>query len=294
MSLPIFSGDRKKSHHARTETMDLLRTYEGVEAPENFRTPEEVTRYRRYALGKSAHQARFIHRHFSEAKSVLEACCGNGRLLIALKDEFDRLAGFDLAKSRVNFARSWIEDESHRNIHVWEDDIFHVSTGMLQGQVDLVICITGAFAYFDAIEEGKGSRALESLVRFLRPGGGLIFELYQHPVNVRRCLESGDRTLRVWSELPESDPFRFSLSAFHYDEGRRVLTHAKTFVHRNGAIDEGRVEALRIFSDQEITTLLEPNFEKISIWSDWDDTSYAEGSCRLIVTARRRSDQSGQ
>ncbi|PJI41892.1 class I SAM-dependent methyltransferase [Ferrovibrio sp.] len=268
--------------------VDLSAAYEGVEGVANFPTEEALRNYRAMALERSVQQADFIGRRFSGAGSVAEACCGNGRLLIALADRMQRLQGFDLAASRIDFARQWVEAAGCKNVDVWRDDMLEPSRR--PAPADLGICITGAFAYFGALSGEHERRAVASLGAMVRPGGGLLLELYQHPATIAHCLAEPDGRWQRWSELAAEDPFRFSLSAFAYDRQRGVLRHEKKFIARNGSVDEGRVEALRIYSPETLDGLLAPWFDQPEWYGDWAGNAFAPDSKHMIVSFRRRAD----
>lgn len=269
--------------------------YEGVEAPSNFASSLALNEYRAQALRKSQEQAAFITARIGGAASLTEACCGNGRLLITLSDTIDRLEGFDLAKSRIAFAQSWIDDLALRNIAVWEDDLLDPSSRVIGSKADILICITGSFGYFEALGEGNGQRVKDSFAHALHPGGYLFLELYPHPMVVGRCQSIKDNTYRTWAELPESDPFLYYLSEYYFDESRLVLTHKKIFVARDGKIDSGRQEQLRIYGIEEITDLLLPEFEDIALFGNWTGSRYCDGIDEaMIVVARRKPVQLGK
>lgn len=265
-----------------------VNSYEGVEHPDNFADQTAVDVYRRAALDKSREQANFITQNFPAARTVLEACCGNGRLLISLANNIDHGFGFDLAESRVSFGNRWIADEAIANVELWRDDILSPSPKLSSLRVQLGICITGAFGYFEPLQDGAGQRVIEGFAGRIEPGGGLLLELLQHPKEAAVCRLDGARRYRGWIELPESDPFRFYLSEYTLDEQRHVLVHNKTFIGRDGTIDAGRSEALRLYSQDEIAALLAPWFEALTFYSDWLRTPCSEGSEFLIVTARRK------
>ena len=264
--------------------MAAVNAYEGVEAPANFKDGEALARYRATVLEKSKEQASFIRRHFQNASSLIEACCGNARLLIALADSFDRLEGFDLAASRIAFAQRWIADLALPHVGAHVGDMFAYKAQA----ADVGICITGALGYFDGLGSDGGKRALQAFSSLIRPGGGLLLELYQHPRVRSHCALEADGVIRHWQELPPEDPFRFYLSRYRFDQISKLLHHEKTFVGRDGSVDEGRSETLRVYSAEEMIGLLDPGYEDIVLFSGWRDEPYKDGDDTMVVTARRR------
>lgn len=266
--------------------MTLL-SYEGVEAPENFSDEAAIASYRAVALEKTVLQADFIAQKFPASEYMLEYCCGNGRLMIALSDRIEKVCGFDVAKSRVVFGDLWIKETRTGNAVIWQDDVLLPSTRLLELRADLGVCITGAFGYFAVFDEGADRRVIENLARNIESGGGLVLELYQRTEKVAACRRGGSRSQRHWFELPESDPFRFYLSEYDYDEIGRVLHHQKIFVRRDGRIDDGRKESLRLYDYDEVVKLLAPWFGDLSCYGSWAGERYTQGGETLIITARR-------
>ena len=267
----------------------LAAAYDGVEAAGNFRDDEDERRYRQMVLEKSRAQAEFILERVGGADHVLEVCCGNGRLLMAMREFVTALRGYDLAASRIDFAQRWIDSESADNVEVWIDDCCVPSSRVSALQVDLAVCITGAFGYFGALGEAQEQAALAGMLATLRPGGSLFLEIYTHPDVMALIRTKPENVLRLWQELPQDDPFRFSLSAYRLDGAHNVLHHDKTFIARSdGAVDTGRREALKIHDPSSIDALLGETFETLTYYGDWDGRAFGDNARRLIVVAQGR------
>jgi len=277
------------SNDTAGRSQPLENAYEGVEAATNFADAAEEQRYRRMVLEKSRHHADFIRRHLGEPSSVLEACCGNGRLLMALRGQHRALFGYDLAASRIAFAQRWIEEEAAGDVEVWVDDSCRPSARATGLETDLVVCITGAFGYFGALDDAQEQNAVDGMAAALRPGGSLVLELYTHPEVMALLRASRSGAARIWQEFPANDPFRYLLSSYRYDAGRRVLVHDKTFIRRaDGAVDDSRRESLKIHDADSIAALLQGRFEAVHLFGDWDDRPVGDDAPRLIVLATGR------
>lgn len=270
----------------------LVEAYEGVDLLSAFASHGDLADYRASLLAKTGHQADFISKQFPEARSIFEACTGSGRLLVAMAERFDVLRGFDIAASRVEFAQDWIDDLGLNKIEVWRDDIFSLS-GSGSETFDLGVCITGAFGYFEALTEGGGRSAIENLAGAIAPGGHLLLELYQHPLEIAMCRGDSEHTARVWKTLPPTDRFRYYLSELQLDPGQMVLHHHKTFIGHKGDIDEGRSEVLKIYSAKELESLVEPWFSDIETYADWSGEPWRADSEKLLLCARRRTGKIG-
>ena len=132
---------------------------------------------------------------------------------------------------------------------------------------------------------GLDAALLATLRAALAPGGLLCLELYRERRRVELARAGGGH-VRIWDELAPSDPWRFYLSDVAYDEPSAVLTHAKTFIHREGEVDSGRVERLRVYEPDAISGLLEQEgFGEVETFAGWSGAPYERGEF-LVVTSR--------
>jgi SAM-dependent methyltransferase len=264
---------------------ELARAYAGVEEMDSFEDTKALRDYRESVLARSGPQADFLLEHLPASASVLEVACGNGRLLIELAERgvLSEGTGFDIAASRIEFASRWAQDARHSMLRFEVADVFETELG--QERYDTAICITGAFGYFEPIEAGSALRLARKLHSALRPRGLLCLELYPSP-RYRRLAEAAGGEVRVWTELPPEDPWRFYLS--HLALEGPVLVHNKTFVHRHtGEVDAGRVERLYLYSPRDIEELLgEADFEGVTVHEGWTREAYRGGES-MVVVARR-------
>lgn len=265
---------------------DTVAAYQGVEELERF-TPQELGAYRAGLLERTVDQAAFVRERVPAGASMLEIGCGNGRLLIALARDGTLAGGtgLDVAASRIDFARAWAAEEG---LGLRFDVADALNDPLPNGPFDAVACITGALGYFEPMLPGAAGALLRSAAAALRPGGLLLLELYPHPA-WQRMLAVAGHELRLWSELPREDPWRFYLSHLTLDDAGN-LRHDKTFVHRGtGQIDESRREHLRLYGERELRELVEAaGFSALEVHGDWHGTPYAEGEHELLVAAARR------
>jgi SAM-dependent methyltransferase len=270
---------------AQSNAYDIAAAYEGLEDPGSFPDRRSLDLYRASLLARTVPQAEFLAERLRPAARVLEIGCGNGRLLIELAERgvVEAGIGLDLASSRIEFARRWANDAGIASLRFDVADVLQKDLPV--GPFAAVCCVTGTFAYFEAIAAGNGAEMASRLAGVLEPGGLLCLELYPHP-EYRRLLKATDGRTRIWTELPAEDPWRFYLSALSLDEDSQVLTHEKTFIHRtNGIIDSGRRERLYLYTEKVLTKLLvEAGFEGIGAYEGWGAEPYAGGEV-MVVTA---------
>jgi SAM-dependent methyltransferase len=270
-----------------TAYQDVVRAYQGVERLDKF-TDDQLAAYRQELLGRTDSQAAFILQHAPPDASIVEIGAGNGRLLIALAQRrlLREALGIDISTSRIEFARKWARDLGLDQIRF---DVADALTTSLPGQVDVIVCITGTFAYFDAIQPNAGAQLLKHAHGALRPEGLLILELYPHAV-WRRMLEIAENhELRLWHELPQSDPWRFYLSHLRFSPSSQILTHHKTFLHRTtDEVDDDRQEHIRLYDQPTIHEELQAaGYSDIAGYGDWNGRTHQPDDERLIVTAHR-------
>ena len=263
---------------------DLAAAYDGLEAA--FADADALERYRVSMLERTTAQADFLAPRLAGG-DALEIGSGNGRLLIELarRGAIRTGLGIDVARSRIEFARAWAADLGLSAVRFDVADALTHDLG--RARFDAALCITGAFGYFEPLQEGAGAALAHRFAAALRPGGLLCLELYPHPEYVR-LLEHASAELQLWRELPPDDPWRFYLSRLLLNRATGVLTHEKTFVHRHtGEVDSGRVERLRLYSPEEIRTVVEAaGFEDVVLYDDWSERPYAGGEIQVLTAAR--------
>jgi SAM-dependent methyltransferase len=265
---------------------DVVRAYEGLEDPSAFPDRAALERYREGLLERSADQVAFLLDRLDAPARVLEAACGNGRLLVALaqRDALAEGLGFDVAASRVEFGRRWAEDLGLAGVTLTAQDARAIE--LAPAHYDAAVCITGSLAYFEPAQPGLAVDVLERLRHALRPGGLLVLELYPHP-RERALVDAAGGELRLWRELPADDPWRYYLSHLRFDAATGVLDHAKTFIHRTtGEVDAGRRERILLYTPATLTGALEAaGFADAELHEGWTAAPYAGGDL-LVAVAR--------
>jgi SAM-dependent methyltransferase len=118
-----------------------------------------------------------VRRHFPGAASLLEVGCGTGFVLSALREAFPalRLVGSELHEEGLEIARRRLPDVELVRLDATEMPF--------EDEFDVV----GAFDVLEHVEDDAA--ALAGMRRAVRPGGGVILLVPQHP--------------RLWSEMDE-------------------------------------------------------------------------------------------
>jgi SAM-dependent methyltransferase len=266
---------------------DTLGAYAGFEDLAQF-DDGALAAYRAALLERTAEQSAFLRGRLDHGSSVLEVGSGNGRLLVDLARDgtVGTGTGLEISETRTAFAQAWAKDEG---VAAALELVAADARSLPFPEVDAALCITGAFAYFDAIEPDGGARLLEKLAAAVRPGGTIVLELYPHPSWQRLFAAAPDGELRLWQELPEADPWRFYLSHLTLDPDTGVLSHHKTFVHRQtGEVDGSRREHLRLYDGPALRQALEAaGFGAVELLGDWSGRAHEPDDELLIAVARR-------
>jgi SAM-dependent methyltransferase len=274
------AGDREVPATYRETT-----AYEGVDDLDSFGDRTSIDRYRADRLRRTAPQADCLAERMSPGR-ILEVACGNGRLLLEFARRDGRPSlGIDVAASRVAFAREWAREARYGDTEFALGDALDYP--LQTGSFVAALCITGAFAYFEAAAPGAAALLARRLNDALEPGGLLCLELYPHP-GYRRLLEAVGGEARIWNELPPDDPWRFYLSRLSLDDSGVILRHDKTFIHRaTGEVDSGREEHLYLYSEEGITEVLDTaGFHEVTLYEEWGGKRYRGGEV-MVVTARK-------
>ncbi len=260
--------------------------YNGVEDVSRFSDLKEMERYCEVQLRKSEPQAEFI-KVLTKGKKVRvgEFCSGSSRLLYALSQKkiLESGVGVEISQSRHEFAESWRRRIGLDNVKNYLGDC--ITADIISPVVDLAVCITGAFQYFEPIHDTAPGIVLRNIRKCTADKGKLVLELYNHPKELSIC-KANNGVCRQWQELPIGDPWRYYLSKLTYDEDRNWLGHGKVFIGRDGSIDDKRMEVLRLYRPTEISDVLDAyGWKMIGFFGSWGGDKATEKDDITIVVA---------
>ncbi|MBE1469426.1 class I SAM-dependent methyltransferase [Kibdelosporangium phytohabitans] len=105
------------------------------------------------------------------ATSLLDVACGTGKHLRYFAEEFDRVAGVDLAEDMVRIA-----GDSLPGIPVYQADMSDFDLG---SRFDAITCMFSSIGYLPGVSELDS--ALRSFSRHLNPGGIVVIEPWWFP-----------------------------------------------------------------------------------------------------------------
>ncbi len=163
---------------------------------------------------------------------VLDACCGNGRHLAALRQRGILAVGFDYSPTLLTSASARAEVHGRTA----RADVRAIP---FSGNFSAVLVLFTAFGYFD---EADNARALAALAGQLAPRGRLLLDL-PDPERLRATLVPTSK--RQVGELRVSER--------RWLDGLRVLKEV-TITRADGSTHAYR-ESVRLYGAQEIETL---------------------------------------
>ncbi|GAA0366692.1 hypothetical protein GCM10009092_33800 [Bowmanella denitrificans] len=233
-----------------------LSAYEGVEALENF-TPERFADYCRDKLLSSDKFVEFIRQHCAHDPDwqgkVAEIGSGNSKLLYNLEKQglLKEGLGIEISRSRHEFANKFAEHIGSQRVTNLNEDVFNLPT--LTGY-DLVIGVDIVLQLISPLFDKAEDRLLDWVHSSLRPGGRVLFELWDFEY-FKALLAQSDNALRLWEEFPASDPFEYCLATLSFDDNKDIVWD-KRFIRRSCGQRSEFSNILRPYSPEGITKIL--------------------------------------
>lgn len=267
-SLHYYDGDYPSEHHAVfRENFDETTRFQGL--------MHDVERYRAIAKGVSS--------------SILELCCGTGRVTIPLARDGHDVTGVDLSSELLRQLRHNVEraaPEARDRLHLIEADV----TSMALERRDFALAIV-AFNSLLCIADFEGQRqAIRRVHQHLRPGGLLVIDA----VNPVKLKLEGDVTPKPF--FTRKNPHtgnrytRFAMCDALDQEQRQRLHGWYDEVEGDGRVRR-RAYSLTwrpIFRFELELMLREAGFVIEAIEGGHQGEPFSAASPRMLVHARRR------
>lgn len=205
---------------------------------------------------------------------VLDVACGHGRHSLELARRGFRVTGLDLSEPSIELARAAAAEEG-LDVEFLHADMREIP---FESGFDAAINLFTAFGYLETEEEDQ--RALDAIVRALRPGGALLLETI-NTVGLFRVYRPQN-----WNELADGT---LMLEQREYDflSGRNEVVW--TFVQPDGSRSELR-HSLRLYTPAELTSMFRrAGLEVERAWGSWDgdELMLTSPGIRLLLLGRK-------
>ncbi len=235
---------------------------------------------------RSDYAKRYAHRDEAEAKmnvrellrwfpiepthTILDLACGAGRHLIALHQAgLTRLTGLDLSRDLLDLARQRLQDLSATEVQLIHGDMRAIG---IRDRFDVALSFFSSFGYF--VEDRTNAAVIREIAAAVKTGGAALIDT-MNPPYVRATL------------VPDET---FDIDGGHISVSRRITADNRVekmvVVRRNGTRCHETFESVRLYTGEEMTTMLEDaGFGRIRLAGALDGRVYSARSPRLVVSA---------
>lgn len=212
-------------------------------------------------------QVRFLNtilrRH--SVHSILDVCCGWGRLTLPLAQLGFDVTGVDLSETYLNKAKE-IANSLNAKVIIRRLDIRRLD---YEGIFDAVISMSTSVGFF--VSEEENQRCLALIAQAIRPSGLLILDA-THPAACRRAVVRSPSFARPGQE-------------FFYDEDRQRMEMVVALDVDGQTRKDGF--SFRVYGRDELTRMLEATSIVPEEWfGTYEFEAYGEESPRMICIGR--------
>lgn len=214
------------------EGMANFSSYDDVEAPENYRTQEELEAYRDERLRLYAPHVAFLERLGVPPGGlrVVDVGSGSSAFLYALERAGILAAGvgIELSASRNGFAERWRADGGFEHVTNVLGDF--ARTELAPASFDRFTVLDDTYLLLRPEDESYPELLLVTAHRALA-AGGLFVASFRNDTPLVASLEDGARSF--WRELPASNAFRYALYRQEASPDRRLIRNESIYITRD-------------------------------------------------------------
>jgi SAM-dependent methyltransferase len=204
------------------------------------------------------------------APSVVDLCCGPGRITLELARMGFTAAGVDLSENYIRTARETAAREGLDAAFIRKD----VRSYKRKNAFDVAVNLYNSFGYFENPKDDL--LLLRNAYSSLREGGALIIDVLGKEIAVRDYTEAQWFERAGYTFLTESNPV---------DSWTRIRN--RWILIKDGERRE-KVFTQRLYAASELRSLLyKAGFASVEIYGGWDESPYDENAQTLIAVGRR-------
>ncbi|EHU5191264.1 class I SAM-dependent methyltransferase [Vibrio parahaemolyticus] len=222
----------------------------------------------------------FITRLIEEtnARSVLDVCCGSGIVTIPVSEQLNEAVGIDISEGMLKHAKD--KAKSRSNLRFLHLDATQFSLGK---KFDLAIMTGNAFQAFLSDEMLAG--ALSSISKHLEKGGRLVFDTrLPTPENLEL-----DNEMALWQTYvsPTYGEVNYLGMKAEYDLQTSIMYLKKERHFEGGAIEYSSIDLkYRLLEDIEVF-LEQAGFRIIEKYQSWSAQAFEANAKSLVCVAEK-------
>jgi len=202
--------------------------------------------------------------------SILDLCCGQGRITMPLAQKGYRMTGLDLSERLLELARAAAR-EAGVDVRWRRADMRDIPW---EEEFDAVISIFTSFGYFE--DEAENQRVLEGVRRALVPGGKFLIDVNHRDRMVQLFQD------RYWFEVEDIVVW----VERHFDPVKGISRETMRWLE--GDEERQRSFSVRCYTATELARMLRrAGLEPVAFYGDFDQSEFTKDSRRLIVLAEK-------
>jgi len=275
----------------KTEKHLNLSAYDNVEKLINF-SESSFIKYCDEKLESCFKHIQFIKKNIvnhndSWSGKICEIGSGNSKLLYRLEKEslLSEGIGYEISSSRYKFAEKF---KSYANCYKVTNINKNIFDALPPKNFDIVLAVDIVIQLIAPLNKNSEKDIMKWINQCLKPGGFVILELWDFE-HILQQLELFQNKLKIWEDLPKSDPWEFILASISKDKNNDDIIWEKVFLKRNSQDRSKFINILRPYSRKQISIKLEENgFESIKIFNKWFSDGDTEQGEYVVMAQKKR------
>ena len=208
----------------------------------------------------------------SEGNSVLDVCCGPGRISVELALLGMDVTGVDIIQSELDAAKETAEDENVK-LSLIKADLRSFSSDK---KFDCAVNLYTSFGYCDTIEEDV--KILQNIYSSLKDGGWFILENLSRETAILYFTEG------EWFERAG----KTVLTEFHVEGAWEGLRSKWILIDNKTGQRMEHEFVQRLYSGIELKRILTGiGFSSVEVYGDFDFSPYNEKARTMVIVAKK-------
>lgn len=213
-------------------------------------------------------------RYDFDPNKIFELACGTGNITMRVREKGYSIVGSDISEEMLRIATEKAMEKGLPTRFIKQD----MKNINYKKKVDSVISICDGINYIQSIDDLK--QVFDGVYNLLKPNGVFIFDIstiykYEKIISNNVFTENYETFSYIWNNS--------------YDQEKRILEFELTLFIKEGEFFSRYIEnhVQKGYSVEEITDILEENFEVLGIVGAKDLKSYKEADERIYFIAKK-------